>query len=255
MMISIITICFNDKVGLERTIQSVLKQTYQGFEYIIIDGGSTDGSIEFIKENSEKITYWISESDSGVYNAMNKGIKKAKGEYLLFLNSGDAFINNEVLLKVFSEIRTADFVYGDLMVNASHRIWLKTYPKELTFQYFLKDTLPHPATFIRREIFARCGLYNEDNKIVSDWEFFMLSIAKHNCSYQHLSIPISEFMYNGISSKVENRELIFQEKRKALSKHFQVFLRDYKELERLQINQNSRAFKWYNKIKAYLFYK
>ena len=96
-LISVITINFNERVGLERTFESVFNQTFQDFEYIVIDGGSNDGSKELIEENTEKISYWISEPDKGIYNAMNKGISVAKGDYLLFLNSGDILYKNDVL--------------------------------------------------------------------------------------------------------------------------------------------------------------
>ena len=94
---SIITVNYNNLEGLKKTVESVKNQTYQKFEYIVIDGGSYDGSLEFIKDNESLLDYWVSEPDSGVYQAMNKGIEKATGEYLLFLNSGDHFCNTKVL--------------------------------------------------------------------------------------------------------------------------------------------------------------
>ena len=99
-LISIITINFNDKIGLQRTFDSVFAQDFNDFEYIVIDGGSNDGSKELIEENTDKISYWISEPDKGIYNAMNKGIKVANGEYLLFLNSGDKFYNKKSLILI-----------------------------------------------------------------------------------------------------------------------------------------------------------
>ena len=97
MKFSIITINYNNKDGLEMTINSVLGQSFQGFEYIIIDGGSTDGSIDIIKKYESRIDYWVSEPDNGVYNAMNKGIRKATGDYINFMNSGDAYHSSSAL--------------------------------------------------------------------------------------------------------------------------------------------------------------
>ena len=98
--ISIITINYNDKIGLSKTINSVLNQSWQKFEFIVIDGGSNDGGLEVIEQHKDKIDYWVSEPDKGVYNAMNKGIKVAKGEYLIFMNSGDTFYDDNVLEKI-----------------------------------------------------------------------------------------------------------------------------------------------------------
>ena len=110
--LSIITINLNNAAGLRKTIESVVNQTFTDYEYLIIDGGSTDGSVEVIKEFADKITYWVSEPDKGIYNAMNKGILKARGEYLQFLNSGDWLVDNEVLFRVFSLNHFEDILYG-----------------------------------------------------------------------------------------------------------------------------------------------
>ena len=112
MKYSIITINYNNKDGLEKTILSVINQTCQDFEYIIIDGGSTDGSVDVIKKYADRIDYWVSEPDKGIYNAMNKGIIKAKGEYLNFMNSGDCFYDNEVLSNVYQNGMCSEMIVG-----------------------------------------------------------------------------------------------------------------------------------------------
>ena len=112
MKFSIITVNFNNKEGLHNTIKSVINQTFRDFEYIVIDGGSTDGSIDILKKYDKYINYWISEKDSGIYNAMNKGISKANGEYLNFMNSGDCFYALDVLEKVSKYGYTSDFIVG-----------------------------------------------------------------------------------------------------------------------------------------------
>ena len=118
--LSIITINRNNAAGLRKTIESVVSQTYTDFDYIIIDGASTDESVDVIKEYADRITYWVSEPDTGIYNAMNKGILKANGEYCLFLNSGDWLYDNDVLNDVFSISPTEDIVYGnDVFIGAN----------------------------------------------------------------------------------------------------------------------------------------
>lgn len=256
LRLSVITINFNNKKGLEKTIGSVIEQSYKEIEYIIIDGASTDGSVKVIKENSPGISYWLSDADTGIYNAMNKGIAKATGEYLIFLNSGDTFIDANVLKRISEYNLVADIVYGNLVVCENERQWIKEYPNQLSFKFFYKDTLPHPCSLIRKVLFDKYGLYNENNKIVSDWEFFMISIMKHNCSYQHLNVPIARFVTDGISSNVANHALIAEEKKAVLLKHFPNFIVDYKELfdlkQQVQTLQNSRALKLAKRFRAIL---
>ena len=114
--LTIITINYNNLEGLKRTVESVINQTWQEFEYIIIDGGSSDGSAEYIESQSGNIDYWVSEPDKGIYNAMNKGIVIATGEYLLFLNSGDHLLNNEGLQKAIIEVCNYDLVFFDIQI-------------------------------------------------------------------------------------------------------------------------------------------
>lgn len=231
--ISIITINFNNLKGLQKTFESVVNQTNKDFEYIIIDGGSSDGGKEFLVQNSHKLTYWISEKDFGVYNAMNKGIKVAKGEYLLFLNSGDFLIDDSVIEKVIEKIDSRhSFYYGNLFYSLNNirtHIWIP--PAELTFSYFFLHSLPHPSSFIKRNLFEKYFLYNEEYKIVSDWEFFIYCICKKDETYQYLNINISDFDNSGISSTLNNLNLIQKEKEDVFNKHFKHFKDDYKTLE------------------------
>ena len=112
MKFSIITVNYNNKEGLRNTIESVIHQTYRDFEYIVIDGGSTDGSVDILKKYDQQINYWVSEKDSGIYNAMNKGISKAHGEYLNFMNSGDCFYALDNLERVAKYQYETDFIVG-----------------------------------------------------------------------------------------------------------------------------------------------
>lgn len=200
--VSVVTINFNDAKGLEKTISSVVSQTYNDFEYIVIDGGSTDESVNVIEENQQKISYWVSEKDKGIYNAMNKGIVKATGEYILFLNSGDYLVNNRVLENVVNELRdNVDFVSGNLEYYLSDNIlFTRVHPNKLTFTYLVSKTISHPSTFIRRVMFEKFGLYNEDLKIVSDWEFFFKCLGLNGTTFKSINTTITHFDMNGISS-------------------------------------------------------
>jgi glycosyltransferase involved in cell wall biosynthesis len=224
--ISIITINYNNLEGLKRTVDSVVNQTGQEFEFIVIDGGSTDGSASYIESQSHNIDYWVSEPDKGIYNAMNKGILKATGEYLLFLNSGDHFFNDKVLEQKHKFLGLKDIVYFDLQVIGENEKFIKDYPDELSFSYFVKDTLPHPATFIKSSLFNKVGLYDESLKIVSDWKFFIESVCKFNCSYEKINQTLSTFYLDGLSSNLQNRTLIEEEKQKVLNSEFKAYIND-----------------------------
>lgn len=194
--ISIITINFNNRTGLLKTINSVLNQSYDDFEYIVIDGGSTDGSVDVIKKYSEKISYWVSEKDNGIYHAMNKGVAVAKGDYTLFLNSGDRLYNNDVINNANPLSWTADIVCGNVITDAGKRL---SAPIEVTMEYFINGSLPHPSTFIKRSLFG-IRPYNENYKIMGDRDFFMYHLISRNSSYQRLNLDISLFDITGISS-------------------------------------------------------
>jgi glycosyltransferase involved in cell wall biosynthesis len=244
MKITIITINYNGKFGLEKTIKSVVNQTYKDFEYIVIDGGSTDGSVELIEQNSSCINYWISEKDSGVYNAMNKGILASKGEYLLFLNSGDFLIHNEILDQVVNKLESNIAIYyGNLFYSRQgKRTMLWTPPSELSFSYFLNFSLPHPASFIKKELFFKYSLYNESFKIISDWEFFIYCLCKMNESYKHLDLVISDFDDGGLSSVKENLEKIEIEKKQVLKDLFPLFYEDSKMIKDFQTKRFKQFF-------------
>ena len=135
--ISIITINYNDKVGLKKTIESVINQTWRDFEFIVIDGGSTDGGKEILEQNSDKIDYWVSESDNGIFNAMNKGIKVATGDYLLFLNSGDWFYSSNVISDVEKIIDgSVDIYYGNAVFKFEKKDKIVEYDERISFEFF-----------------------------------------------------------------------------------------------------------------------
>lgn len=257
MILSIITINLNNKPGLEKTISSVINQTFDDFEYIIIDGGSSDGSLEIIKKYTDKYSYWASERDKGIYNAMNKGILKATGKYCLFLNSGDYLVNDNVISSVFSTEQNTDIIYGSILNDYSTYKREVQYPHEkyITFRHFLKSTLPHPSTFIKRSLFDKVGLFNEDLIITSDWEFFLKAIFKYNASIKKLEQPIAVYEINGLSSDIRNKETIESERKKVLETHFYRFIDDYNSIESMEKSIPFLAYKMLRNIKNILWKK
>lgn len=200
MKLSIITINYNDHAGLDKTIQSVINQTFRDFEYIVIDGASTDGSVDVIKKYADKLTHWVSEPDTGIYNAMNKGTRMAQGEYCLYLNSGDFLAADDVLEKAFSYNFTEDIVSCNCLDFDDKHEWLKVPPKNVSLFTFVRGSLPHPTSFIRRELLNRLGGYDETNRIMSDWCFFLEAMIVQQCSYRTLDVLLTKFNCYGISS-------------------------------------------------------
>ena len=204
-LLSIITINLNDSVGLKKTIESVIGQTFNNYEYIIIDGASTDDSLEVIKNYARKITYWVSEPDSGIYNAMNKGIKKAKGKYCLFLNSGDFLVDNNVLNNVFAYGYSEDILYGNCNVSQDGNIVFQAVPPEyFTLQTFYNKSIPHQSIFIKKDLFERYGYYSEKYKLLSDYEFWIRTIILGNCSTRHIDMVVADYNLEGVSSNPDD---------------------------------------------------
>lgn len=242
MKFSIITINYNNAIGLERTIKSIISQSDKNFQYIVIDGGSTDKSVEIINKYAYDIDYWMSESDKGIYNAMNKGIQVATGDYLLFINSGDELYNNDVLKDVSSYNPTHDLVYGDLnrVYPATQNSLLEIAPDNASIYFVLKCSLHHPSTFIKRELFQKYGLYREDLKIVSDWAFFLHLVAFTNTTKIHIPVTIASFNMDGISS---DSVLVENEKNKVINETFSPELLDI-----LEFHQNFYVYnRFYHK--------
>ena len=237
--ISIITVNYNNLEGLKKTIESVKNQTYQEFEYIIIDGSSKDGSFEFLEENKGLFDFWLSEPDNGVYQAMNKGIKKATGEYVLFLNSGDHFIGNKALENSCQELTDKSIVYFNLEVVENEKTFIKEYPDTLSFSYFVNDTLPHPATFIKKDLFYSTHFYKEDFKIVSDWKFCIDAICEFNATYKHINKVMSTFYIGGMTSNPENRMLKQNEKNTVLKEGYAAYAQDLDDVIAFRNTLNS----------------
>lgn len=201
--LTIITVNYNDATGLKKTITSVVSQSFTNFEYIIIDGGSNDGSVTVIEEFSDTLTYWVSEKDNGVFNAMNKGIKKANGTYIQFLNSGDVF-TSPTALEDFIEHPNfeGDIIYGDYKFEDGEKI----YPDSLYPAYFIKTSLPHQSTLFKKTVFDTMGLYNEDYVIASDRAFYIKCYLSNHFIFKHIPCFLVLFDKEGISNNPAFRE-------------------------------------------------
>lgn len=202
MKLSIITINYNNSAGLQRTIESVLSQTWKDYEWIVIDGGSTDGSLDIIKKHASHFSWWCSEPDRGIYNAMNKGITHAKGEYLNFLNSGDCFYSSDSLSGLFKNTYIEDILICDAiyMYNGHEIVFCDASSCNYDYDFFMRGTLPHQASFFKRTTFDKFGNYDESLKIVADWKFFVETIYYGGATTKYVPIKMCLYEGNGIST-------------------------------------------------------
>lgn len=255
-ILSIITVNLNTCLGLKKTIDSVIRQSFIDYQFIVVDGASVDESITVIETNQQQIDKWISEPDSGIYNAMNKGIRQAKGKYCLFLNSGDWLADENVLSRVFEHQQDADIISGDIAFydSAKNAVkWLVPSPDVLTAKTLFNGTLPHQATFIKRELFDKYGFYNENLKIAADWQFFLETLLEHHVTYRHYPGLVAYFNMDGISCRTETQDLPKREKRAILETKYPRFIADYDLLDQLekedQIWRSSKKFQVYDFLK------
>ena len=224
MLLSIITINYNNGVGLAKTMQSVWSQTIKDFEYIVVDGASSDDSVGFIRQYSEcfgKLLKWVSEPDKGIYNAMNKGIKMASGDYVQFLNSGDCLAADDVVMRMLDALKSngnPDILYGNMLKDMPNGTILRDRcfaGQDITFLGFYTGTLNHSPAYIRRDLFDKYGLYDESLKIVSDWKWYLQAIVLGEEKPVYTDIDVTLFDMHGISET--NKELDKAERKKVLS--------------------------------------
>lgn len=242
--LSIITINLDNLEGLKKTMQSVFEQTFTDYEYIIIDGGSKDGSKEYIEEHVGKITYWVSEKDDGIYNAMNKGIQESIGQYLQFLNSGDTLVDDTILQRIFDQNITDDIVYGHFVDIETQRAYYL--PSKLSFRFFYKQSINHQACFLKRHLFSKNGLYDEGTSIIADWEFLIKCIFMRNATIGFKNEIIIAFDFkNSISNQQKMEPIIQKERERILKRYFPLIEPDMQYIEQLE---NSRTFALIKKI-------
>jgi glycosyltransferase involved in cell wall biosynthesis len=235
-ILSIITINYNDCEGLKRTFESVASQTDQAFEYVIIDGGSTDGSVTFLGEEQLNFAYYCSERDKGIYDAQNKGIEKSTGKYLLFLNSGDTFYSNSVVeqfIKIASE-SDKGIIYGNtLIVNPSAEDRVLSPPADIQLNFWYRNTLNHQAAFLKKNLFDKYGLYDLSFKISADFDFFLKVYINEKDTFEYVPILVCNYHEDGFSSNPANYDLMLTERELALKKNLSP--KDYELIRRAYV--------------------
>jgi glycosyltransferase involved in cell wall biosynthesis len=220
---TIITVCYNSSATIERTILSVLNQTCNFFEYIIIDGKSTDGTLDIIKKYDEifknkGISFtWISEPDKGIYDAMNKGIKLATGDFLFFLNANDVFYNEYVLenvTRVLEENKEIKFLFGNIrIVKDKKDYYFPTYERITNVFSLIINNICHQSIFYHKSLFELFGYYSKDYKICGDWDFNIKCLVKNKVSAGYFPIVITKFLWGGLCSRKDTEKQIKNEKR------------------------------------------
>lgn len=273
--LSIITINYNNAEGLRKTLASVASQTYAEIEHIIIDGGSKDNSVEVIREYESSLASrlcgvpenargdlgcssplasrlkWISEKDTGIYNAMNKGIRMATSEYIQILNSGDMLFDAHVTQRMSEYLEQINsqhekpigILYGNMTkVNASGQVVSKSGYTEYSLRQFYSSTLNHDCAYIRRDLFEEYGLYDENLKIVSDWKWYLQAIGLGRVQPEYVDIDVTIFDDGGISET--NLALRNKERRQVLEELLPpAVLWDY-DTHAFEMEQMNRLRRW-----------
>lgn len=222
MKLTIITINRNNAEGLAKTLHGINQQTCKNFEHVIVDGASTDNSVDVIRqhENASIKRVWISEPDLGIYNAMNKGIRMASGEYVQFLNSGDMLAGDNVvgdMLQALEMNHYPSILYGNMLKDKVKGKVIKDRGfagQEITFLGFYAGTLNHSPAYIRKELFEKYGMYDETFMIVSDWKWYLQAIVLGVEKPVYTDVDVTIFDMNGISET--NKELESRERKQVL---------------------------------------
>lgn len=199
--ISVITVCYNAVDSIERTIRSVVCQTYPNFEYIIVDGGSKDGTVDIMSRYADKITKMISEPDCGIYNAMNKGVRLVSGDYCIFMNAGDMFCHDLVLRQVSFFLYTNSDVYvGRELSYKKGKLIDYVYPpqREYLRKRLLSSSLSHQSAFIKRTLLIDTP-YDENLRLVSDWKFWIQTLWLGDKSYEAMDVDVCKFNHEGVT--------------------------------------------------------
>lgn len=248
MKLSIITINRNNASGLDKTICSVAVQTFKEFEYIVIDGASTDGSVDVIRKYEPQLAHlrWVSEPDKGIYNAMNKGLRMALGDYVQILNSADCLASGDVTEKMLSALEKAgdpSILYGNMVkcFPDGHKMVDKCFAgQEITMLGMFTGTLNHDPAYIRRELFEKYGYYDETLKIVSDWKWYLQAIILGGEKPQYVDMNVTLFDMTGISEtnkeldKVERKQVLGQLFPKAILADYEKYAFPIDQIKRLQ---------------------
>lgn len=218
MKLSIITVNYNGAEGLKKTLESVRNQSFKDFEQIVVDGCSTDGSLEVIKEYVQKIgNYrWVSERDKGIYDGMNKGIAMAIGEYLYFLNGGDTLMSDSSIEEMFASGKTDDILVGRLNYTDGRGRYHESHQRRLPYNTmlgFIRTGIPHQSAFIRKDLFTKIGMYDLNYPVAADWQFFMRAIGLYGVNVGYCDVLLAHFDNGGLTS--QRGDLMVRDIRKA----------------------------------------
>jgi glycosyltransferase involved in cell wall biosynthesis len=211
-LITIVTVIFNSVDTIEQTLLSIINQTYNNVEYIIIDGGSTDGTIDILKKYDDKIDYWISEADEGLYYAMNKGLEAANGQWVNFMNSGDSFYRSTTIAELFDHDFDSDVVYGDVIFSFDGKNVVNVNAQGLDF-FWKGMPFVHQACFVKTSLMKKYP-FDTSYKLISDYKS-LYNIYMAGCQFHYINIPICNFRAGGLSdnnpkSITELQKMIFQ---------------------------------------------
>jgi glycosyltransferase involved in cell wall biosynthesis len=218
-LVSVISVNLNDRAGLARTLASVSRQTFRDRESIVIDGGSTDGSVDVIREHAAAgtVTDWVSEKDAGIYEAMNKGIRRARGTYLVFMNGGDSFAEDDALERFLAAGEPKEeLLYSDAVVeheDGTTHVW--EVPDALDWDFFMRTSLPHQSSAFRRDLFERVGLYDTRFKMGADHELYLRAVVVRGATSRKVPVPLARQVWGGFSNRPQNYGLLRAERQLA----------------------------------------
>lgn len=224
MKVSIITVCKNAQDTIERTIKSVISQTYNNIEYLIIDGKSTDKTLDIVNKYQNKISTIVSESDSGIYYAMNKGVRKSTGDIVYFLNSGDLLFNKDTIsdvAKLFKE-KNSNVLYGDVLLydeNNPEGLNIEQH-KNINKFYLAHDGIYHQAMFVKKDLFEKYGKFNTRFKLLADYEWTLRVLIRNNVTANRIDKIIAKYLFGGASS---NYKETWKERFQILPLYFSFF--------------------------------
>lgn len=255
MKLSIITINYNNAAGLKKTLDSVASQTCSDFEHIIVDGASTDKSVEIIREYENTLASrllplashlkWLSEPDTGIYNAMNKGVRLAKGEYTLMLNSGDYLVDKHVVETILPLLESVDIIQGNIIEEVKDKRYRnRGYGKsDVDFFDVMKGMFLHQASFCRHDLFERYGMFDETYRVIGDTKFFMNCLGRGNATFKYVNVDIANYDMSGITAKTTGE---WVDRRKIE----EVRMRDELYSEKLNkfFAENDKKIQLYNKL-------
>lgn len=217
MTLSIIMVAYNSFATVEQAISSIVNQVYSNIEFIIIDGGSTDGTLDVIKRYANKITYWVSEPDHGIYDAMNKGVRACTGDYVYFIGSDDALVDVNIISQIVAEIdMNTDILSCSVIVvdTESKMQYVMNNHQARDRGKYVGGMIPHQGMFMRRELLVRCP-FDTDYKIAADFKFFLQSYYDEKVNFKFIDIPVCFMATGGASGdntlRQEEYNLIYKE--------------------------------------------